>query len=228
VSEFSESFHLRADQPEAAVALLRAAGLAGFVFPPRGTLVPFVCPREGDAIERILAANTGLLVHYVYAADHGVWVHAYVGSTRAARLEASFEEKRSAFEPDPFVRLGLLSRPEAERLARWVASAHDWTARREANEHLVAKMLRLGRYAWFSYAYELNPAPDAPDEGRIVVEASAAAPPARPATAKKIAKKPLATKRAPAKKTAKKLAVPSRAPAKKTAKKVAARRKGAT
>ena len=71
-------------------------------------------------------------------------------------------------------------------------------------------MLRLGRYAWLSYAYELTT--DAPDEGRVAVEASVTAP------VKKVAQKTPATKRAPAKKVAKKTPATKRAPSKKIVK----------
>lgn len=72
MSEFSESYHLRATCTDDAVALLRRAGLTGFVFPPRKGWVTFFAPDgQFQPDERITAANHGTLLHFEACEDHG-------------------------------------------------------------------------------------------------------------------------------------------------------------
>jgi hypothetical protein len=82
MSEFSESYHLRSERAEDAVELLRRAKRKGYVYQPVSGWVTFVAEKgvfEPD--ERIVAAATHPLLHYVSAEDHG-WSFALYDSTR--------------------------------------------------------------------------------------------------------------------------------------------------
>lgn len=92
MSEFSDSFHLRSDDLDEGVALLRRAGLEGFVFPSEGGWTTLVC--EGDG-ERLVAENTGTLLRYQWARDHGCRVDAWSSQARLAMLEVNFEKPTS-------------------------------------------------------------------------------------------------------------------------------------
>lgn len=72
MSEFSESYHLRSERADDAIALLRTAKLKGFVFQPRNGWVTFVA-EEGEfkPDDRIVAAALQPLLHFVSAEDHG-------------------------------------------------------------------------------------------------------------------------------------------------------------
>jgi hypothetical protein len=78
--------------------------------------VPFVFPLGSqlgleDLVERVVAANRGLLVRYAYAGDHGCSALVYRGPTRVAELVVSFESKKPGrFDRAKFVELGLLNR----------------------------------------------------------------------------------------------------------------------
>ena len=82
MSEFSESYHLRAESQEAAITILTSAGLQGYVYPPKGGWITFVAS-EGSFVpdERIIKQNIGSLLHYVYAGDHG-WSFAFFQGTQ--------------------------------------------------------------------------------------------------------------------------------------------------
>lgn len=72
MSEFSENYHLRSECAGDAVELLRRAGRKGYVFQPVNGWVTFLAEKgvfEPD--ERIVAAATHPLLHYVSAEDHG-------------------------------------------------------------------------------------------------------------------------------------------------------------
>jgi hypothetical protein len=72
VSEFSDSYHLEADDQQAGVQLLRRAHLEGFVFPPQSGWVS-IFPRSefGTPPQSLLEANQGCLLHYLLNEDAG-------------------------------------------------------------------------------------------------------------------------------------------------------------
>src|SRR6185436_7148269 len=72
MSEFSESYHLRSERAEDAIELLRRAKCKGYVYQPVNGWVTFLA-EEGvfEPDERIVAAASHPLLHYVSAEDHG-------------------------------------------------------------------------------------------------------------------------------------------------------------
>lgn len=168
MSEFSDSFHLRTDDPEDAIELLRRAKVPGFVFPPAFGFVSFVCPRDKRFYQQVLGANLGLLVDYSFAADHGCWVNLYERDVKVGNLSAAFEEERSRFDREAFIDIGLVDPQGAEAIAEWVREAHDPSKRSRETDHLVAKKLRLPQFSWLSYHYALSD--ETPPEGRIEVD----------------------------------------------------------
>lgn len=73
MSEFSQSYHLASDEQDDAVDLLRRAGSRGWVFAPSNGWVSFLPePDEfGSPSQAVIAANTGTLLYYLNAEDHG-------------------------------------------------------------------------------------------------------------------------------------------------------------
>lgn len=80
MSEYSESYHLRSDASEDAVELLQRASRKGYVYQPTNGWVTFLAD-EGlfEPDERIVAAATQPLLHFVSAEDHG-WSFAFYDS----------------------------------------------------------------------------------------------------------------------------------------------------
>ena len=174
MSEFSESAHLRSNNPEEAIDLLRRAKVAGYVFPASNGWVSFVYSqgtRIGDSENRfrLEEANKGTLLFYDYAGDHGCWVTLHEGKKPVGRIKASFERPNAAFDRAPFERLGLLSTAGASAIDAWVKRAHVWHERSRV-PHLVAERLGLPRYRWLSYSGQLTI--DEPDPKRIEVSSN--------------------------------------------------------
>jgi hypothetical protein len=73
VSEFSQSYHVVTDDAETGAALLRDAGLTGWVFPAsNGWVTVLPDPDEfGTPSPALVAANAGTLLYYLNAEDHG-------------------------------------------------------------------------------------------------------------------------------------------------------------
>lgn len=92
MSEFSESYHLVAANADEGAALLGRAGTGGWVFPEANgwvTVVP-----QGDfgmvAPQSIASANTGLLVHYMNAEDHGWSIEVFKADTSLCAYEVDW------------------------------------------------------------------------------------------------------------------------------------------
>ncbi|MBP1999958.1 hypothetical protein J2Z69_000977 [Paenibacillus shirakamiensis] len=71
MSEFSQSYHLRTNDKEEAVMLIKRTGKHGYVFEPQNGWVTFVIA-DGDfsVDEQVIIHNTGRIVHYVFTEDH--------------------------------------------------------------------------------------------------------------------------------------------------------------
>lgn len=149
MSEFSESFHLRAGDAETVVLLLTSVQVDGYVFAAEGGWVSFVYeadePPARDHFDSIVAAAPGLLVHYDYAEDHGCRVTVFDDGKRVARLSTSFDARKGAFDPDAFVKLGLMTERDAEQIATWVALG--------ASGPAAAEALGLPHHQWLSFEY---------------------------------------------------------------------------
>ena len=93
MSEFSQSYHLATDDRDEAVRVLEGAGIRGFIFPPETGWTTFVAePQEaGEIDERIVSANTGTLLHYAHAEDHGWDLSIYSGTQRLSHYECRWE-----------------------------------------------------------------------------------------------------------------------------------------
>jgi hypothetical protein len=221
MGELSESGHLRSENPEHAVALLKRAKVPGFVFPARNGWVSFVYPPGDENRFDVEQANEKLLLLYEYAADHGCWVTVYEGKKPLTRLKAAFDRPNALFDRRVFESLELLSPAGSVAVDAWIKRAHVPHERSRA-PHLVAERLHLPRYAWFSHLAEVSNAQ--PDAQRIEVLANGTVKrppkPVAPHVAPPSAKTKTKTKAKPkAKKSAKKAATKTSASKKKPGKK---------
>jgi hypothetical protein len=99
VSETSDSFHLRTDDPSAAEALLLRAGVRGAILlPVEGPFVAFLVDAESDPL--VVANNTGLLIRYWFAEDYGCWIRVYDGPHQIAELAYENELAKEAIPDD--------------------------------------------------------------------------------------------------------------------------------
>lgn len=95
MSEFSQSYHLVGDDQGDAVSLLRRAGARGFVFPPSNHWTTLVVETSdyGEVDDRVVAANTGTLLHYVHAEDHGWELAVFQGPDVVTRYACRWDEE---------------------------------------------------------------------------------------------------------------------------------------
>jgi len=114
MSEFSDCYFLHNASPEDAEALLKRARRYGLILPASGKYVPFLVEGVHDAggvAKAVVDQNQGVLLHYAYAADHGLRLVAYDGAVKKFLLDLQ-QRGPSELDPDAIVggasRLGLL------------------------------------------------------------------------------------------------------------------------
>jgi len=166
MSEFSESYHLRSERADDAIALLRLARRKGYVYQPVNGWVSFVA-EDGvfEPDERIVAAASHPLLHFVSAEDHGWSFTLFDRGKVVSGYRCDWENDITADD----------SRYSREALQQLVPSAQpsllDEFERRlhptDFNEllevkssRLLAQALGLEHYDWLAYDYIVSDSPD--------------------------------------------------------------------
>lgn len=179
MAEVSDSLHLRTENPKDAVALLKRAEVAGFVFPARSGWVSIACTLSSEDRFMLEQENKGLLLFYEYSGDHGCWVNLHEGKKRIARISAPFGQPAPVFDRAVFEKLGLVLPAGAAAIGDWVKKAHVWHER-QRTPYVIAERLHLPRYQLFSYQRELErPDPD-PERISVSAEGKVKYPPKKP------------------------------------------------
>jgi len=159
MSEFSDSYHIRTDDPAKVKQLLRQARLAGIIFGPSGGWLTFIPYEEltayrrsmvGDAftvqLSRVLSAT---VLHYNFSEDHG-W------SFAVARPGEKLNRFACWWDPEPTIEreqldLGqLASIANLEALAPLLQGFDATTAHSRRPAYRFAEQLRLPTYKWLS------------------------------------------------------------------------------
>ncbi|MEV5027734.1 hypothetical protein [Paenibacillus sp. LPE1-1-1.1] len=92
MSEFSQSYHLLGSK-EKAIELINHAGEQGFVFEDDNRWTTFVIlGDEFKPSDSIVESNKDLLVHYVYAEDHGWSLSIFKQSALIFKFDCSWEQ----------------------------------------------------------------------------------------------------------------------------------------
>lgn len=159
MSEFSESYHLRSEDAEDAVKLLRRAKRRGFVYQPVNGWVTFLA--EGGVFEpdkRIVSAASHPLLHYVSAEDHGwsftLYDHGKVASRYRCDWGNEIEVDDSGYSSVvlrqfvPSVQAALLDDLERHLHPKDFDELFDVEASK-----LLAQALGLEHYDWLSFNY---------------------------------------------------------------------------
>ena len=176
MSEFSESYHLRSDRVEDAVELLRRLKLKGYVYQPAKGWVTFVA--EGGVFqpdERIVAAASHQLLHYVFAEDYEWGFTLFDRAKVASSYRCNWDDE---IEVDD-------SKYSREALQQFVLSAQqslfaDFEQRLHPEDvdelfetepaRLFAEALSLEHYKWVAYDYVAGNFHDSPGDFPGVIE----------------------------------------------------------
>lgn len=160
MSEFSQSYHLRANSKDDAVLLLNRAGKHGYVFESKEGWVTFVTSdADFSADEVIVANNQGILLHYVYAEDHGwellIFNKQEMVSGYSCSWGEEFEIQMEQFDLGVVEGLVLEQGKPAGDLESLfqVADVEELFSLDPHPAYQVADLLGLSHYAWASYDY---------------------------------------------------------------------------
>jgi hypothetical protein len=159
MSEFSESYHLKADTTHAGVSLLQRAGLSGFVFSASNgwvTVLPEGEPFSPNAA--LISANDSILLYYMNAEDHGWAFAVYVNAAPQASYSCAWDESIQVQQPLDIARFEtvvgpVLSPLGAEKL-RTVFEPRNFEELFEtAPAYAFAEAVGLKNFEWISFEY---------------------------------------------------------------------------
>jgi hypothetical protein len=176
MSEFSESYHLRGTDIKEGVALVQRAGLKGYVFPPKDGWIPIVA--EGNSFapdERITSRNTGILLHYVSAEDHGWSFAVFEGKELRCGYDCAWDDEvrvdDSRYSSDALARTLGADGPAAVSAAEKILHPADIDAAVDTEPARVfAEAMRLPRFEWFAYDYVAHDFHESPSEYEGVIK----------------------------------------------------------
>lgn len=173
MSEFSESYHLRSERAEDAVELLRRVKRQGYVFPSVNGWVSFVADEGNfEPEERIVAAASQPLLHFVSAEDHG-WSFTLFDRGKVVCSYNCAWENDITVDDSEYSRAALeqlVPSADSESLDEFERRMHptDFDELLGANtSRILAEALGLEHYEWLSYDYV---ATDGPDDHPGVIE----------------------------------------------------------
>ena len=163
MSEFSESYHLRAVQPQRGEDLLRAAGAHGFVYPQANGWVTVLA--EGEPFQfdpRLLPANQGGLLYYWCAEDQGWGFVACWNDRVVSRYERTWDDEIWSDDSEldlPALRAWLERvgvEADLERSLPEILYPDEADGFSASPAHSFAKLLGLKNFEWLSYDYIAN------------------------------------------------------------------------
>ncbi|KGE16808.1 hypothetical protein [Paenibacillus wynnii] len=163
MSEFSESYHLLSNNQQEGVSLLQNAGIGGFVFPETNnwvTLLP-----EGDIFElnnELISHNPGVLLHYIYAEDHGWSLSVFEGTNQTFHYECTWEEEveNNYQEINKSKIIEIMNRNPSKEKDITAFEISKYFKIRDQEElfelipaYRVAELIGLSNFEWISYEY---------------------------------------------------------------------------
>ncbi|QMV40039.1 hypothetical protein [Cohnella cholangitidis] len=163
MSEFSESYHLYSTDQNEGIKLLKKAWIRGFVLPESNHWVT-VLPKGSKflPLKRLIAVNSGILVHLIHAEDHGWSFSIYDGNKRSCHYECTWEEEleinQDDYNRDRIVEL-VNSNPHNPNPVTplditkifYIRDMEDLFEKEPVDQ--IAKLLGLSNYEWLSYDY---------------------------------------------------------------------------
>lgn len=176
MSEFSESYHLRGTDIKEGVALMHRTGLKGYVFPPKDGWISIVA--EGNSFapdERITSQNSGTLLHYVSAEDHGWSFALFEGKELKCGYDCAWDDEvrvdDSKYSADALARaLGSNGRAAVDAAEEILHPADIDAAIDSEPARVFAEAMRLPRFEWFAYDYVAHDYPASPSEYEGVIK----------------------------------------------------------
>jgi len=151
MSEFTDCYHLRTDNQEEGISLLKRTGLKGYIFPAANGWVTLVSEKyDFEENEELIKENEGILLHFVYGDDHGWYFTVYEKEKEICHYSNMWEEE---IEDD--------SRFDEEYIYKLIQEneSKDREIEREELQSILedpqefADLIGLTNYEWISYHY---------------------------------------------------------------------------
>lgn len=155
MSEFSESYHLKSNNQNDAVLLLKRALLSGYVLPQHSGWVSLVLKEsQFEPIDNLISSSQGQLIHYIYAEDHRWEISIYLDSKQVLNYRCDWEDEMSI--DDKGLRMDLVKELSTQEVSDeqldeifYPKDLDDIFDNPPA--YRIAEILGLKHYEWVSY-----------------------------------------------------------------------------
>lgn len=156
MSQFSESYHYRSNDQHEVAEILKKSNQEGFVLPPQNGWVTFVVKDSNfEPTPAIVNNNPGILLHYVYAEDHGWSIRLFDKSEEVSQYFCDWDDeiriRNSKFDLKPFFKNGLID--EQSNIAELLTPKTFDELFDNEPYYKMAQELGLPYYDWMSYHY---------------------------------------------------------------------------
>lgn len=162
MSEFSESYHLKADDINVGVKWLQTAGVGGFVFPAVNGWVTILPDTEAFIPdEELIALSSGILFYYSKAEDFGwrfiLYVNGQVVSSYSCAWMEDIEVQQTLDIPAFESVLGAVLSPLGSEKIAEIFEPSDINELLDSDPAgFVADKIGLTHYEWISYNYLMS------------------------------------------------------------------------
>jgi hypothetical protein len=154
MSQFSESYHYRSIHQQEVIDLLRNSKLEGYIFPEENGWITFVV-KDGnfEPVGTLISHNKGLLLHYVYAEDHGWGLRLFNQTEELSQYFCAWEDEVDVddkkFDKTPYITHKLLEENSEAFALLLLEDAED--VFNEEPFFKIPQELGLTYYDWISF-----------------------------------------------------------------------------
>ncbi|UJF36032.1 hypothetical protein [Paenibacillus hexagrammi] len=154
MSQFSESYHFRGEDRQEVVKLLQESQLEGYILPDKQGWVTFVVKESNfEPLPAIIRNNRGVLLHYVYAEDHGWSLFLFQDEREVSRYICNWDDEiridNLGMDIQAFFNLGLIH--ESNFQAEWLQPQSFEELFDTEPCYKMAQALGIAYYDWISY-----------------------------------------------------------------------------
>ncbi|MCL2252786.1 MAG: hypothetical protein FWC12_12845 [Treponema sp.] len=153
MSEFSCSYHLKTENINDCIDLVKKANVSGFLFPMKNGWVSFVIDEPDFKFsKKLIDANDGVLLNFINAEDHGWSFEIFNKNDKVCRFECDYTKNNDCFyEKCIENRDCIFDDAQCKVLEKIFSIEKNEVIKNDANEFAIG--MGLNFYEWVSYDY---------------------------------------------------------------------------
>ena len=156
MSEFSCSYHLKSENINDCINLVKRAKISGFIFPPKNGWVSFVVDEPDFKFSgKLIETNEGVLLNYINAEDHGWSFDIFDKNNRVCKFECNYNNGKE-YSNEKYIENWdfIFDNNQSKVLNKIFSINKKEPLKNDPNKFAVSMGLHF--YEWVSYEYICN------------------------------------------------------------------------